>query len=205
MDGLTQEQSEHVHVEGALERWVRTHWLVPFLIFGPAAAGLLVYALAFRQLDVLGVIALTILGALGWTFEEYLIHRFIFHYPAKSALGKRLLYIAHEGHHLDPKDRDFVVALPLISVPVSLVSLAVLWVIVGVYAAPLIAGFWLAYVYYEYVHFSVHNHRRYIGWTNEQRKRHFRHHFKDATREFGVTSPLWDYVFGTAPERPVRK
>jgi sterol desaturase/sphingolipid hydroxylase (fatty acid hydroxylase superfamily) len=205
MQGLTEEQHSQAHPDGALEKWVRTHWSLPYLIYIPGAVVLLVYALAFRQIDVLGVFVLTALGVLAWTLEEYLIHRFLFHYPARSATGKRLVYAAHQGHHVDPKDRAYVTASPLVSVPVSLVSLAIVWAIVGPYAAPLVAGFWLAYLYYEYVHYSVHNRRRYVLWTNEQRKRHFRHHFKHPHLEFGVTIPLWDYVFGTAPERPTRK
>jgi sterol desaturase/sphingolipid hydroxylase (fatty acid hydroxylase superfamily) len=205
MNGLTHEERRETRLEGMLERWVRTHWIVPCLIFIPAAAAMLVYALAYRDLDGPGVIALTLLGAFAWTLDEYLIHRFLFHYPAARPAVKRLVYIAHLGHHADPKDRAFVTATPLISVPVSAVSAATLWAIAGAWAAPVLAGFWLAYLYYEYVHYSVHNRRRYLGWTNEQRKRHFRHHFKHPHLEFGVTIPLWDYVFGTAPDRPAGK
>jgi len=29
------------------------------------------------------------------------------------------------------------------------------------------------------------------------KKRHFRHHYADSSRDFGVSNPLWDVVFGT--------
>ncbi|MGB3618930.1 MAG: sterol desaturase family protein, partial [Catalinimonas sp.] len=34
---------------------------------------------------------------------------------------------------------------------------------------------------------------------------HSIHHFKDDERAFGVSSPLWDWVFGTMPRRAHRR
>ena len=34
-----------------------------------------------------------------------------------------------------------------------------------------------------------------------QRRNHMVHHFKRPHQLFGVTTPLWDYVFGTWPRR----
>jgi sterol desaturase/sphingolipid hydroxylase (fatty acid hydroxylase superfamily) len=32
------------------------------------------------------------------------------------------------------------------------------------------------------------------------RQQHMHHHFKTPNKRFGVSSPLWDYVFGTMPD-----
>jgi sterol desaturase/sphingolipid hydroxylase (fatty acid hydroxylase superfamily) len=29
------------------------------------------------------------------------------------------------------------------------------------------------------------------------KRSHMKHHYKDSSRGFGVTSPLWDYIFNT--------
>jgi sterol desaturase/sphingolipid hydroxylase (fatty acid hydroxylase superfamily) len=59
------------------------------------------------------------------------------------------------------------------------------------------AGFWAGYAYYETVHYRIHF-TAGEGWLlRRQRRAHFRHHFTNATRNFGVTTPLWDWVFQT--------
>jgi sterol desaturase/sphingolipid hydroxylase (fatty acid hydroxylase superfamily) len=34
-------------------------------------------------------------------------------------------------------------------------------------------------------------------WGRYLKKRHARHHFLDPDSDYGVSSPLWDVVFGT--------
>ena len=57
-------------------------------------------------------------------------------------------------------------------------------------------GVWAGFLYYEWVHYRVHISSSVRG-LNSHRRRHFAHHFVNDRTGFGVTSPLWDVVFGT--------
>jgi hypothetical protein len=64
-------------------------------------------------------------------------------------------------------------------------------------AAVVMTGIWAGFLYYEAVHYRVHFSLSPTGIIAKQRRTHFYHHFSNNKRCFGVTSPLWDYVFGT--------
>ena len=54
--------------------------------------------------DKLGIVAFTGVGLaslLAWTFTEYFLHRFVFHYKAKSRFGKYIIFLFHGIHHDD--------------------------------------------------------------------------------------------------------
>jgi sterol desaturase/sphingolipid hydroxylase (fatty acid hydroxylase superfamily) len=57
-------------------------------------------------------------------------------------------------------------------------------------------GVLAGYLAYEFVHYGVHTLSGGLVWW---RRNHFHHHFQEPGRVFGVTSPIWDYVFGTRP------
>jgi sterol desaturase/sphingolipid hydroxylase (fatty acid hydroxylase superfamily) len=36
-------------------------------------------------------------------------------------------------------------------------------------------------------------------WVSQSKRYHMQHHYKTPDQRFGVSSPLWDMVFGTKP------
>ncbi len=64
-------------------------------------------------------------------------------------------------------------------------------------APPLFAGFVVGYLVYDTVHYAVHHPGLPTTWGRFLKRRHVRHHFVDADRDYGVSSPLWDWVLGT--------
>jgi hypothetical protein len=44
-------------------------------------------------------LTLVVSGILSWMLIEYGLHRFIFHYSARSSFGRRFIYAAHMSHH----------------------------------------------------------------------------------------------------------
>jgi dihydroceramide fatty acyl 2-hydroxylase len=72
------------------------------------------------------------------------------------------------------------------------------WIMHGVHHDhPFLAG----YLVYDMLHDHVH-HRRPTTWLGKRmRELHMRHHFQDHDRGYGVSSPYWDHVFGTAPKK----
>ena len=61
------------------------------------------------------------------------------------------------------------------------------------------AGFLLGYLIYDMRHYHIHHHRSDNRLSLALRRYHYRHHFQQSDRGFGVTSPLWDRVFRTVP------
>jgi sterol desaturase/sphingolipid hydroxylase (fatty acid hydroxylase superfamily) len=62
---------------------------------------------------------------------------------------------------------------------------------------PFAVGFVGMYVAYEVVHRRLHTHRGVGAVGRYLRRHHFHHHFGNPRLNHGVTSPIWDVVFGT--------
>ncbi len=174
---------------------------LPFLLFLPLTMAMLAYVYFSGHLHWATAIPLFAAGCVLWTFYEYVLHRFLFHFHPRTQVGELFVWLAHENHHIDPYDPHIVVAHPWVSLPSAVLTAAILYALFGASGLVVSAGFSTTYVYYEYVHYSVHFGQHRIAWTNAQRTRHLRHHFNDGTREFGVTTGLWDHVFRTVPPR----
>jgi sterol desaturase/sphingolipid hydroxylase (fatty acid hydroxylase superfamily) len=66
-------------------------------------------------------------------------------------------------------------------------------VIGAVYTAAFVA----MYVTYEIVHRRAHTHAGIGAYGRFLRRHHVHHHFGNPKANHGVTSPAWDFVFGT--------
>ena len=64
-------------------------------------------------------LALLASGLLSWGLIEYGLHRFVFHYNARSNLGRKIVYAAHLSHHENPDSSEQIFASLLISAPVA--------------------------------------------------------------------------------------
>ena len=130
---------------------------------------------------------------MAWTFTEYWLHRTLGH--KKGA--KNPFSIEHLRHHADvsyfaPTWKKFVAAgsiMVLIGSPLA-------WALGGAGIAGAL-GFVVMYVSYEIIHRRLHTHpgtTRYGRWA---RRHDLRHHYSRPHGNEGVTTPLWDWVFGT--------
>jgi dihydroceramide fatty acyl 2-hydroxylase len=63
---------------------------------------------------------------------------------------------------------------------------------------PLMAGFIVGYLLYDMTHYATHHFPMRSGYAKFLKRHHMMHHYKDPATRFGVSSPLWDWVFGTA-------
>src|SRR6266853_6601207 len=102
-----------------MEFFSRVHPVIPLILYLPVVGYMLYVSLWQRQLPIVAVVALFLLGVLLWTLTEYLIHRYIFHYEPKTRWGKRLHYLIHGVHHDYPNDARRLVMPPSISVPLA--------------------------------------------------------------------------------------
>jgi len=63
-------------------------------------------------------------------------------------------------------------------------------------ATSVFCGGIFGYISYDLTHYFLH-HRNLPSYYRELKKYHLQHHFMDYENGFGVTSRLWDRVFGT--------
>ena len=150
-----------------------------------------------------GILLLLVAGLLSWGLVEYALHRFIFHYEARSESGRKFVYAAHLSHHEDPGATDRLFTSLRMSVPIAAGYWLLAWVAVGSWraAAYLFVGLVAGYFCYEWLHFQAHHGRPRLRLFRYLRKYHLLHHHRTPGLRFGVTSPLFDLVFGTF--RPV--
>src|SRR5690606_20289908 len=81
-------------------------------------------------------------GMAFWSFTEYMLHRFVFHYHPKSKIGQRIHFIAHGVHHDYPNDSLRLVLPPSISVPLAFLFFGIFYAILGFnYTIPFYGGF----------------------------------------------------------------
>jgi sterol desaturase/sphingolipid hydroxylase (fatty acid hydroxylase superfamily) len=66
---------------------------------------------------------------------------------------------------------------------------------------PLLPGFLLGYLAYDLIHYVTHHFPMRKGRILRFLKRHHMlHHYKTPDQRFGVSSPFWDWVYGTWPK-----
>jgi sterol desaturase/sphingolipid hydroxylase (fatty acid hydroxylase superfamily) len=180
-----------------LERLSRTHISVPLIIFGLYAVGLLYWSIAHTALSAGVTILMFVLGAISFTWLEYIVHRYIFHMKTFTALREKIQYTIHGVHHEFPKDKERLAMPPLLSITLATLLLLVFRLLLGDLAFAFFPGFIVAYAAYLAIHYMVHafpppNNLFKILWVN-----HSIHHYKDGEWVFGVSSPFWDYIYGT--------
>jgi sterol desaturase/sphingolipid hydroxylase (fatty acid hydroxylase superfamily) len=142
------------------------------------------------------------LGLLVWTFAEYTLHRFVFHFHPneKSELQKDISFIIHGVHHDYPWDADRLVMPPTVGLLLGAGIWAFVHVFCGVYTWACFTGVVFGYVWYDLTHYYVHHGRPKSRWAKWVRRNHLIHHFSTAHERYGITTPLWDVVFGTYPK-----
>ena len=166
-----------------------------FLLFPPLVllATLLAFCSSNPPQPAIWVLVYGI-GLFGWTFIEYLLHRVLFHHaPVFSQI--------HERHHRSPLD---LIGTPAwVSVLLGVITVAIpSWAAFGFgLATAATAGLVTGYLWYVFVHYATHYWRlRKNSYLYRARLRHARHHHLSNGGNFGVTTGVWDHVFGTALE-----
>jgi len=180
-----------------MEFFSRVHLVTPLILYRPVVGYMLYLSLWQRQFPVVTVGVLFLLGILLWTLLEYLIHRYIFHYEPKTRLGRRLHYIIHGVHHDYPNDGRRLVMPPSISVPLAVLFYGVFLLIFGYLTPSVFAGLVFGYLCYDMLHYATHHFPMKRGVWLWLKQYHLRHHYKDDQIGYGISSPLWDYVFRT--------
>lgn len=184
-----------------LERLTHTHIGIPITIFIVISTGLLVYGFLHNFLDLVSAVGLFLAGWLIFSLIEYLAHRYIFHMEPTSELKRNIQYTFHGNHHDYPKDKSRLAMPPIVSLFIASFFFFVFKLAFGSLVFGLVAGFLFGYALYLFVHYAVHAYAPPKNFLKTLWVHHSIHHYKDPERAYGVSSPLWDWVLGTMPER----
>jgi sterol desaturase/sphingolipid hydroxylase (fatty acid hydroxylase superfamily) len=143
-----------------------------------------------------------------WSLSEYLLHRFVFHYEPSSGWGQRLHFLIHGVHHDYPNDSKRLVMPPPLAVLLAIPFFVFFRVVLGsggVFFGAM-SGFFIGYLIYDMIHYAVHH----AGFTHplwiKLKQHHMLHHYQNPELGFGVSSLIWDVVFGTGfPQEKQRR
>lgn len=177
-----------------LEHSRLTYW-ADFVLYGAVVVGLTAFLVAEApRAEGVAASAWALAGVLTWTIVEYALHRFILH-------GLQPFRGWHEAHHQRPAA---LICAPTVfsgSLIVGLVFLPAWW-LGGLWCACAITlGLLIGYFAYSLTHHAAHHWRADNDWLKRRKRCHALHHRAGERGHFGVTSSLWDRVFGSAGRR----
>jgi sterol desaturase/sphingolipid hydroxylase (fatty acid hydroxylase superfamily) len=197
-----------------LEAFTHVHWISVPLLWVPVVLACLALAIG----DHIGVTtagsvtvfpwyipAGFLIGLVLWTLAEYNVHRFVFHLRPRAPWQARLVYLAHGIHHHQPHCKTRLVLPPAVSVPMAAIFYGLFYLVIvvvsgaGQWLLPVFAGFLTGYIIYDLIHYATHHMPVKGRVWKYLKKHHMYHHFKTPNDRYGVSSPLWDYVYGTLP------
>ncbi len=146
-------------------------------------------------MPTLALLLAALAGVATWTLLEYLLHRFLGHdrrtFP--NPFGTEHTRHHAEGDYFAPGWKKALVTIAALALIVPL-AIAVAGELLG----PTFAiAFVAMYVTYEWMHRRAHTHPGFGPYGRWMRRHHFHHHFANPRSNHGVTTPIWDVVFGT--------
>ncbi|CDJ40421.1 fatty acid hydroxylase, putative [Eimeria tenella] len=185
-----------------LEPLTKTRWWQVLLLWGPVC-GYLAYC-SFKTHPLPWSVGMLFFGLFVWTFVEYCMHRFLFHFPEDklpdSGAVRVVHFLLHSIHHMLPMDPLRLVMPPVL---LLLLSLPVFFLFCAIFPQWFVWGAWpgglCGYLCYDLIHYQTHHCSiaDKVPYINTLRVYHMKHHFKYPDLGFGVTSKFWDIVFGT--------
>jgi sterol desaturase/sphingolipid hydroxylase (fatty acid hydroxylase superfamily) len=186
-----------------MEALTRTHISIPVTIHLIIVAGVLYWA--WGRFTPLALLTLFFAGWITWTFAEYIVHRFGYHFNTVNETWKKIQHMGHGIHHQYPRDPTRLAMPPLPAILLAGIFYGLFWLIMRQYAVAFFPGFLFGYVMYISLHYAQHRFAPpAFGPLNRLWKFHALHHYKyPETKAFGVSTRLWDWLFGTLPPKSI--
>ena len=186
--------------------------IIAYLLLSAAAIALFVMNPAPLAPTVVAIAVATVIYPLVW----YVLHRWVLHsrwmwrHKWLAGTWKRI----HYDHHQDPNHLEVLFGALHTTLPTIGIATLPIGYFIGEAFAPG-AGFGgamaafatglLTTCFYEFVHCIQHlAYKPKSKMLAEMKKRHMAHHFHDENGNYGITTFLWDRLFGTYYDRPER-
>ncbi len=180
-----------------LEMLTKAHPLVIWGMYLPIMGFMLYYSVVEMRFDLLQIILVFLGGMLFWTLFEYIAHRFLFHFIAESDRAQKIIYTLHGNHHHYPRDKERLFMPPVPSIIISSLLFSLMYLVMRQNVFSFFPGFILGYLIYGTMHYAIHAWNPPFKWMKGLWRNHHLHHYKNQHQGFGVSSTLWDHVFGT--------
>ncbi|HOA38442.1 MAG TPA: sterol desaturase family protein, partial [Flavihumibacter sp.] len=152
-----------------LEFFTKSNPLVIWGIYIPYLSFLIYHSIA--HLGLVGWKAALIFagGFIFWSFFEYLMHRFAFHFESDTPRVRRFIYLMHGNHHEYPRDRERLFMPPVPSLVISSIILGIMYGVTWIFsitptAFPFFAGFMIGYLSYASMHYAIHTWKPPFKW-----------------------------------------
>ena len=144
-----------------LEHLTKTHPLVIWGMYLPVIAAMLYYSSVVIQLNGIQILLVFLGGVFSWSFFEYMMHRFIFHFFARFKKATKIVYVIHGNHHEYPRDKERLFMPP---VPSLMLAASIFFCIVFVCSLLVLPfmcllffpGFVTGYLMYGTMHYAIH-------------------------------------------------
>lgn len=180
-----------------LEMLTKAHPLVIWAMYIPIISYLLYYSRAQLDFTTTSISIIFLAGVFFWSLFEYLAHRFVFHIVPQTERSRRIVYILHGNHHEYPRDKQRLFMPPIPSLIIASTIFGLMYSVMSLYAFMFFPGFLLGYLIYGSMHYAIHAWNPPFRWAKGLWRNHHLHHYKNEHMGFGVSSTLWDHVFGT--------
>jgi sterol desaturase/sphingolipid hydroxylase (fatty acid hydroxylase superfamily) len=104
----------------------------------------------------------------------------------------------HGIHHAYPNDSRRLVMPPSVSIPLAVFFYILSYLVFGNHLiSPFFAGLLSGYLCYDMIHYAVHHSAAKNKFFMKIKTNHMKHHYQAPEKGYGVSQPLWDYVFRT--------
>ena len=196
-DGVSRKRERIQVLENKfLEKYFGTaHPATPGLWIPVIAAGLYLGITGPQGLQL--TLALYVVGVLSITLVEYVVHRWLFHQVSDNHDDQMTHFILHGYHHDFPRDRLRLV-LPLAFIlPLAAFFAGLCWLVAREHWLQLFVGLATGYMAYDWIHYYTHHARPKNRVGKWLMKYHLLHHHDSPNHRYGISTPLWDLVFGT--------
>jgi 4-hydroxysphinganine ceramide fatty acyl 2-hydroxylase len=194
-----------------LDFFSRVHFSVPLVLYIPVILFFLYKSVFVFHFPVFYIVPLVLFGLAIWSFTEYNMHRFVFHWMPPGELGRKINFMFHGVHHDYPRDSYRLVMVPAVSIPLALVFYFSFRFLFGKalgeenLVAPFFSGFVTGYLIYDMTHYALHHVNFKSKFWLELKQHHMIHHYQDPHNGFGVSTKLWDMVYRTTFKRKTQQ
>ncbi|MCB0388469.1 MAG: sterol desaturase family protein [Winogradskyella sp.] len=192
-----------------LERLTKTDPISNIIVYGLVNAILVYIAIGVIGLSVWAFLGLFVFGLFFWTFAEYMLHRFVFHWVTEAKWSQRFHFIMHGAHHHYPTDKERLLMPPVPGIILASLLFGMFYVVFWMIGFSNLVfgffpGFFIGYLMYSFVHRATHVMRPPKRFRDLWHH-HSLHHYKYPNKAFGVSNTFWDRVFGTMPPKKEKK
>jgi sterol desaturase/sphingolipid hydroxylase (fatty acid hydroxylase superfamily) len=179
--------------------------IIGYVLLSALAIGLFVWKPApLLQTLVSVVVAAFIYPLIWYGLHRWVLHsRWMFKVGPLASTWKRI----HYDHHQDPNHLEVLFGALHTTVPTIAIATLPIGYAIGGFggACAALATGLLTTCFYEFCHCIQHlAYKPKSKWLAEMKRRHMAHHFHDENGNYGITTFLWDRLFGTYYDRSER-